>query len=159
MIAAPHQQRRTGFLRLAMMLAALVGVALIQGAQCHAASMAGMIMPTTGAVAAGQCGLADDNASPGDRHDAAGGYEQDQHAIIADDAMTMAEDEQSGVGLAAGLAMACLAIFLAVLTVLAIAGPVQRALLGGLDPQPPIPVLHPVLPRPPSLAQLCILRT
>ncbi|GAD87046.1 MULTISPECIES: hypothetical protein [Nocardia] len=159
MIAALPQRRRAGFLRLAVMLAALVGVALIQGAQCHAASMAGMTMPTIGTFATGPCGPITADADPGDHHDTAAAPIQDQPTVIADDLMAAPDDHQTEAAPAAGLAMACLAVFLALLTVLAIAGSLRRALLIGRYHQPPSPVLRSVLPRPPSLAELCILRT
>ncbi|WP_157227403.1 MULTISPECIES: hypothetical protein [Nocardia] len=147
--------RRAGILRLVVVLAALVGIALIQSGHCQASAPMDMSM-TAAAAAAGHCGPAQAGADQGMNH-----ADHDHGAVMfqTDAAPVTTGSDQSPPAVPAGIVMACLAVFLALLAGVALLRSHWRACAIRL----PLPLAGPepraVLPRPPSLAELCVLRT
>ncbi|MGW5440739.1 MULTISPECIES: hypothetical protein [Nocardia] len=161
MIFAPLAPRRVALLRLAVVVSAFVGIALIQGTQCQA----GMPMGTARAQAVAaidgatvdQCGAvpidarAEHQVDPG--HDSAMGVA----GLDAPIAVAVAEDLDPV--LPAGLVMACLAAFLALLVVFALPRRGGFAHRVRLVQDVGMTGVRSVLPRAPTLAELCVLRT
>ncbi|MFI7190038.1 hypothetical protein ACIBQ0_09915 [Nocardia nova] len=153
MIAAPPALRRAGLARLVVVLAALLGMLAIQNTHCTAGSAMGTSMTAAASIVSpGDCGAmhqAADSVANAHQHDA---------VAVADSGITARADHASPM-LACDIAMACLAVFLALLTVLAVApqlvGRVRADSQRAVRRQCPVPAV----PRPPSLAELCILRT
>ncbi|TDP38637.1 hypothetical protein DFR75_103294 [Nocardia ignorata] len=146
--------RRAALLRLAIVLSALVGIALVHGAQCQAGMPMGMAQSVVMRDDAGQCGARGDDPSS-HAHDR--GHDSGKGVQAPDAPMPMVEDAAPAPPV--GLAMACLAAFLALLAVFVFARrevtvtvlrQVQNVGLTGV---------RAVLPRAPTLAQLCVLRT
>ncbi|MGV9753222.1 hypothetical protein [Nocardia farcinica] len=155
MIFAPMTPRRAALLRLAVVLSAFVGIALVHGAQCQT----GMPMPMSHSAAVlsgvtGQCGAqVDDSGSHG--HD--NGLDFGVGAEATDTPMMAADDAAPAPPV--GLVMACLAAFLALLATIAfprrevVATVLRRAQDRGMTR------VRAILPRAPTLAELCVLRT
>ncbi|MEV4158425.1 hypothetical protein AB0J48_35950 [Nocardia salmonicida] len=153
--------RRAAVLRFAVLLAALVGFAVLQGAQCHAAMAA---MPTTMTVTAEQCGFMPASSDTGNQSSASPLPDDSMLAVQASSATegvsaAAAHESPASAKPTAGFAMACLAVFLTLLTILALVRRVRNALFPIGDHRIPVPVLVSAVPRPPTLAQLCVLRT
>ncbi|MGY0499394.1 hypothetical protein ACWZHB_13000 [Nocardia sp. FBN12] len=145
--------RRTGVARLVAVLAALVGIAVLEGSPCHAAMSAGSVVMSTDHCEMGigqpifvySSEAMDTPRSTGT--DVEGRHEQ-----------TIDQPPERLSPMPAGVMMACLAVFLALLAVLVTAR---------LDATvSPLPVGHPprTLPRrtafsrKPSQYELCVLR-
>ncbi|AVH20818.1 MULTISPECIES: hypothetical protein [Nocardia] len=156
MIFAPMTARRAALLRLAVALSAFVAIALVHGAQCqtgmpmtmaHSAAMVGGV--------AGQCG----GAQVGDAgiHEHDHGPDSGVGVQAADTPLTVADDAVPAPPV--GLVMACLAAFLAMLATLAF--PRRDVVATVLRRAPDVAMIRvrAVLPRAPTLAELCVLRT
>ncbi|MGN2642147.1 MULTISPECIES: hypothetical protein [Nocardia] len=155
MTSATPAVRRAGLLRLVVVLAALVGIALIGSGHCRAAAPMDMSM-TASATAAGHCGPAQTGADQSMNH-----ADHDQGAVMvkASAASVTAGSDHSQPVAPAAIVMACLAVFLALLAGVALLRHHGRAHAIRI----PLPLAGPeprtVLLRPPSLAELCVLRT
>ncbi|MBF6289751.1 hypothetical protein IU436_26510 [Nocardia farcinica] len=155
MIDAPMTPRRAALLRLAVVLSAFVGIALVHGAQCQTGMPMGMAH--SAAVlsgVAGPCGAqVDDSGIHGHDH----GLDSGVGAEATDTPMTVVDDAAPAPPV--GLVMACLAAFLALLATIAfprrevVATVLRRARDMGMTR------VRAVLPRAPTLAELCVLRT
>ncbi|WP_405139111.1 hypothetical protein [Nocardia sp. NBC_01388] len=153
---------RAAFAQLVVVLAGLVGIALVQGALCQAAmSMGGMDMAMEQPVAAVGVVVQDIGSIPVASDPILHVESAMQHADIGVREVVAAVDVMDGrsAPAPAGIVMACLAVFLALLTVLAIprrggASYVIRSRRPGRAVRP-----RSALPRAPSLAELCVLRT
>lgn len=156
MIAVPLALRRAGFARLVVVLAALLGMLAIQNTHCTTGSaMAAMGTSMTASAsidASSDCGAMHQTIDP-----TVSAHHHDAEAV-ADPASAASTDHASPM-LPCDIAMACLAVFLALLTVLAVIPALLRRM--PVDPLRAVrgrcPV--PAVPRPPRLAELCILRT
>lgn len=154
MITAPPTLRRAGLVRLLVVVAALVGIALIQNAHCPAMAMGTPMSASTGVdctvIASGAVG----------EH----GQENRHHAGIdtAVQALAVTSDgiaDESGSMLPAGIAMACLAVFLALIVALAVPRRSERAFVFLRSPLRTGFRPRTAPPRPPDLSELCVLRT
>lgn len=149
-ITTPPAPRRTGIARLVLVLAALAGIALLQNAHCPA----GMAMAAPASMSAVACAGVQ-SAADHDIHMPDPGDSVVQAAVVSPEVSS----DHSGPALPTGIAMACLAVFLALLAALALPRLSGHAytLLLSLPLRGPRP--RSVPPRPPSLAELCVLRT
>ncbi|MFE3758170.1 hypothetical protein ACFXO9_28025 [Nocardia tengchongensis] len=162
MIAAPHP-RRDGLSRLLVVLAALLGMLLLQNAHCTAGMAMGMPMTPDMPMTVGLTG---DSAGPSmdrlDSHstDTSSAFVAEAPGAVTSD--TAADtpalpDHPRASG--PGIGMACLAMFLALLSLLALR--YLHAPRPWIRTSLPTPAhrLIAALPRPLSLAELCVLRT
>ena len=147
--------RRAALLRLAVVLSAFVGIALVHGTQCQTGMPMGMAH--SAAVlngVAGPCGAQVDDLGIHER-DHAG--ESGVGIEATDTPMTVVVDAAPAPPV--GLVMACLAAFLAFLATIVfprrgvVATVLRRAQEAGMTG------VRAVLPRAPTLAELCVLRT
>ncbi|MFI7189948.1 hypothetical protein ACIBQ0_09455 [Nocardia nova] len=157
MIAVPPAVRGAGAARLLVVLAALLGILAIQNTHCSAGSAMAMGPSMTMAASTGassDCGQMRQGATG----DPMVGPQQPTTVAVAEASMHTHADHASPA-LPCDIAMACLAVFLSLLTVLAVALP----MLGRVRVHFPRPIrdLRRVSApsRPPSLCELCILRT
>ncbi|MEV0464277.1 hypothetical protein AB0I30_25150 [Nocardia tengchongensis] len=166
MIAAPHP-RRDGLSRLLVVLAALLGMLLLQNAHCTAGMAMGMPMTPDMPMTVGLTGdSAGQPAGPStDRLDSHGTDASSAFVAEAPGAVTTdtaadtpaLRDHPQASG--PGIGMACLAMFLALLSLLALR--YLHAPRPWIRTSLPTPAhrLIAALPRPLSLAELCVLRT
>ncbi len=147
--------RRAALLRLAVVLSAFVGIALVHGAQCQTGMPMGMVQSVV--VLDGAAGQCDTVASDPGPHEHDHGLGSGTGVNASDSPMTMADDAAPAPPV--GLVMACLAAFLALLAAFVFArrGVVATVLLQAQDVG--MTGVRAVLPRAPTLAQLCVLRT
>jgi hypothetical protein len=151
---APPAFRSTGVVRLVVVLAALVGLALIQSPHCSAGTAMGMPAAATATASCAACGVSQADIPPAvHQHGPADGMLQ-AATVVGD----MGTDHHVPAG-PAGITMACLAVFLALLAGFAALRPDGRADRTRLPLLLTSPRPRQALPRPPSLAELCVLRT
>lgn len=159
MIFASLVPRRVGLLRLAVVVSAFVGIALIQGAQCQAGMPMGMAqsLATIDGATSDRCGVVSVDAKGG--HEADDGHDSGMGIVVPDAPMAVPVAEDPEPVVPAGLVMACLAVFLALLVAFAlprrggIAHRVRLVQAVGMTR------VRSALPRAPTLAELCVLRT
>lgn len=159
MIVAPPTLRRAGLVRLLVVVAALVGITLIQNAHCPAMAM-GMPMSAAAGMNAGECAVVSAGEVP-DGHGYDHGHPSEKDAAThatATVGLGSAVDE-SGSMLPAGIAMACLAVFLALIVALAVPRRIERAFVFLRSPLRTGVRPRTAPPRPPDLSELCVLRT
>lgn len=150
MIASTASQR-AGLLRLAVVLAALVGIALIQSGHCQAGATMEMSTGSSMTSVAAEA----DSAHPVEHQSRT---ESVASAAAVNNAVEQLGEDDRPVA-PAGIMMACLAMFLALSAAVAL---LRRPGSGwrGSHPIPTERLLSgSVPPRPPSLAELCVLRT
>ncbi|MFC4377322.1 hypothetical protein ACFO5K_24885 [Nocardia halotolerans] len=148
MISASTASQRGGLLRLMLVLAALVGFALMQTGHCQAGPMMNMSMASP-VMAATDSDHASEQSSPA---------VSTAPAVAMDSAVEQPVDSDRPAA-PAGIMMACLAMFLALSAAVAL---LRRPGSGWRGRRPVTaersrPRSAP--PRPPSLAELCVLRT
>ncbi|GAD83339.1 hypothetical protein NCAST_19_00410 [Nocardia asteroides NBRC 15531] len=153
--SAPPATHRTGLLRLVVVLAAMVGIALIQSGHCQAAASMDMSMASS-FTTVGPCGPAHTGTDQNAIHP---GHDQGAEMVQVESASVTAGSEHAQPAVPAAIVMACLAVFLALLAGMALPRHLGRV----YSIRTPLPLDGPepasVLPRPPSLAELCVLRT
>ncbi|BDT85569.1 MULTISPECIES: hypothetical protein [Nocardia] len=155
MIFAPMIPRRAALLRLAVVLSAFVGIALVQGAQCQTGMPMGMVQSAVMFDGvAGQCATGVNGPSA---HEHDHGHDSGMGIDMPDTPMAMADDAAPTPP--AGLVMACLAAFLALLA--AFMFPRREVVTTALRQAQDVGItgVRAVLPRAPTLAELCVLRT
>ncbi|UAK33321.1 hypothetical protein K8O92_04870 [Nocardia asteroides] len=149
--------RRVALLRLAVALSAFVAIALVHGAQCQTGMPMGMMAHSAAMVGgvAGQCGGAQVGDAGFHEHDH--GPDSRVGVQAADTPLTVADDAVPAPPV--GLVMACLAAFLAMLATLAF--PRRDVVATVLRRAPDVAMIRvrAVLPRAPTLVELCVLRT
>ncbi|TLG08836.1 hypothetical protein FEK35_16805 [Nocardia cyriacigeorgica] len=154
-IAALPAARRAGIARLLVVLALVAGIVAIQNAHCAAGSAMTMKPAMTTAAALGSDGGGEMTHRAIDPATHSG----PRYAVTAAVLMPSTNAEHGAPTPACDTAMACLAVSVALLVTLAIVHP---ALIRSRHRLPlPLRARYPVsaLPRPPSLAALCVLRT
>lgn len=144
---------RAGFARLVAVLAALVGIALIEGAPCHAAmsttsmamQMSVSAMDVTRSVAAAATPVVAKSLS--------------DMTVAAHPRWSIDVTYEELSPAPAGVMMACLAAFLALLAVVVMVRPGTAVSPVPVEKPQEVPSRHVVPSRKPNLHELCILRT
>ncbi|GAD83366.1 hypothetical protein FEK33_21150 [Nocardia asteroides NBRC 15531] len=155
MIFAPMTPRRVALLRLAVVLSAFVGIALAHGTQCQTGMPMGMTH--SAAVLSGVTGHCGAQVDDSDIHQHDNGLDSEVAAEATNTSLTPVDDAEHAPTV--GLAMACLAAFLALLATFAFPRKEIVAIVLRRTQDMGMTGVRSALPRAPTLAELCVSRT